>query len=111
MNGYCQVYLYEDVDGGYTMHVAARKTPPGAPEHGFEVILEKGFEEYKKQEALYNQWRNSVEMVPLTHEYAGQTYLLCEIEEVIEMLKEMREAGVVFPDHVLTTLREEALDT
>jgi hypothetical protein len=111
MNGYCQVYLYEDVDGGYTMHVAASKPPPGAPEHGLEVILGKGFEEYQKQEALYNQWRNSVEMVPLTHEYAGQTYLLCEIEEVIELLETMREAGVVFPDHVLTTLREEALDT
>jgi NTP pyrophosphatase (non-canonical NTP hydrolase) len=49
-------------------------------------------------------------MVPLTHEYAGQTYLLCEIEEVIELLEIMREDGVVFPGHVLTTLREEALE-
>lgn len=110
MNGYCQVYLYEDVSGGYTLHVASHKLPPGAPEHGLHLIIDKGFAAYKAQNALYEQWRSSVRLMPIEHEYAGQSYGLDEIAEVISLLTEMRAAGVVFPDHVLKILAAEALE-
>lgn len=111
MNGYCQVYLYEDVNGGYTLHVATHKVPPGAPEHDINVLIERGLDAYQEQNNLYKEWRKSVKPIPIEHEYAGQSYNLNTLGEVISLLTEMRTAGVIFPDYLIEVLAEEDLHT
>lgn len=106
-NGYCDLYVYEDVQGGWTSHVAARRRPPGAPRDPMYAFMAGGVKEYMSAMDEWNKWAQSVTMIDIDHPEAGTSFNHDTPGECAENLKRLRAEGFVVPEYAINSLMEE----
>ena len=106
-NGYCDLYVYEDVSGGWTSHVASRRRPPGAPKDPFTAYTEGGMEAYLMAYDAWQKWSSSMAPIDIDHPDAGSSFNHETPGECAENLKRLKAEGLVIPDYVIEELMEE----
>lgn len=99
----CDVYVYSDVSGGYTIHVAGNKILGDIPH-----VPRPGDPSWK--ESLHKQRRflNKAKHAPIGLSRDGTSYWSIELDECIETLKSLKEEGYNVPDYAIEALEEEA---
>lgn len=112
MEGRCDVYAYEDVHGGYTIHLAARKRKniDKAPPFPSIEILMNNIDEFKKVSKKYKEWLNSdeaQEFENLTLKHAGETFREDDLEDFRNRMTYLHELGYTFPNDVFECIDEE----
>jgi hypothetical protein len=106
-NFQCDIYIYSDVNGGYTTHVAANKTIGDHPKR--LDITTPGItpEQWLESNAALEKFLESAQRVPLGLPYDGKSYNDATPELAIARLEELKRVGYRFPDGVIDALREE----
>lgn len=114
LNGYCDVYVYEDVHGGWTTHVAARRRPAGAVADEFGLIMASGGDAehpamklYMEQHRLAMEWAENNEPIALAHEEAGSSFNHGTPGECADNLERLRREGFIVPQWAIDDLRAE----
>lgn len=101
----CDVYVYEDCDGGFTTHVAGKKhifkgpLPP-------DVSIEDSkayFERYRKVMKMVDE----AELVDIGLPCDGESYNDETAGECANRLESLRDMGYRVPQYAIDALREE----
>lgn len=109
----CDVYVYEDVSGGWTTRVAGRKrvAPDPCPEIDWEAIWRLPKEE---QAAAFSAWRDAerewldrAELVDIGLEFDGKSFNDPTPGACAATLSMLKRAGYVVPDEVIRELENE----
>ena len=115
----CDVYVYEDVHGGYTCHVAARKIvnlheAPHCPdlidyprdEEG--KITEEALADFMVKHRAYMDWlKDSAIREEIGLEFDGQTFNVETATSMGNELQLLKNMGYNVPQYVIETLWEE----
>ena len=103
------VYVYEDVGGGYTTHVAGRRVVGDAPHLDW-----KGFvagvvtpEEFTRQNKAQHEWLDRAEHIEIGLSHDNESFYHLSLEETIETLEMLRAEGYYVPQYALDALRED----
>lgn len=99
----CDCYVYQDVAGGYTIHVAARRRirrpQPAVDESSPERFAETFMAQMKDVESI------PLEAIGMPHD--GATYRLSSLPELRDTLLMLQAAGYNVPAWVLEDIGEE----
>ena len=101
----CDVYVYEDVAGGWTTHVKGLRVVSPAPEYWWPGITE---EEFKEALDKHQKFMDSVERKPIGLPYDGETFNDPTAKECAERLLFLREVGYNVPQYAIDALLEES---
>ena len=103
----CDVYVYEDVGGGWTTHVAGRRRVAGkAPDINFTSV-----ETIQATYAARNAWYEAhPEMNDIGLPCDGESYNDASPGECADRLQGLKAMGYDVPDEVIDELREEHKD-
>lgn len=110
LNGLCDVYVYEDVSGGWTTHVATRRMPAGAPRAPLELLMvgnAAATEAYRVYEEAYADWYNSHEHEDIDHPEAGARFNHATPGECADNLQRLRVSNLIVPHYAIQALRRE----
>lgn len=105
----CDVYVYEDVAGGWTIHVAGRRRKPitgPCPAMDFsgpDALAES----YKKQREWLDGEGTDYEWEDLPEKWACESYNVPTPGEAANLLQQMLDDGLHVPVEVINELREE----
>jgi hypothetical protein len=113
--GQCDLYCYEDVNGGFTTHVAgSRRAPPleGTLDpfgvYGLKLIQESRHDDWMKIKKIWDAYLDSAELVKIQSEHAGQSYndptLIDFRERIVEL---SRDPNLKIPTWLLDSIDEE----
>lgn len=107
----CDVYVYEDVSGGFTCHVAAKKITnlQDAPKVGSILNLdEKGRDEWLVRHRAKMDWlENNAIRENIGLPYDNQSFNVDTATEMAERLVELKNMGYQVPDYAIEALFEE----
>jgi hypothetical protein len=119
--GECDVYVYGDVSGGYTTHVAERRLKKTVPD---EVKAVKGFVESHRALCEWKEanlkgkrdkpdgpfWIDDSEFFPLRYvgPEAGESYNDPTPQECANRLRDLKAKGFNVPDYAIERLDAEA---
>lgn len=103
----CDLYIYADSDGGYTIHVASSKLKERAPEYWWKGI---STEEFQAAHELYREHMDTVERETIGLAYDGRTFNFPTSDEAADFVETLIETGYNVPDYVVPSLREETDD-
>lgn len=119
----CDVYVYADVSGGWTTHVAGRRMRYGPPETVTQMPCDT-FDEYWAQHLAYDAWRDSLpkdkdgdvadsEYINLSDigPEAGESYNDPTAAECAERLEALKASGFNVPQRAIDALRQEAVES
>lgn len=109
------VYIYVDVMGLWTVHVASQTTVNG---DDIETLGERTFRAYKEkqlsnlQSILQEQKEkiNSLDKMDIESEFAGKTFQVGSAKEMVDLLVRMVNDGIKVPTFVIDELMEESLE-
>ena len=136
MNWRCDVYVYEDVMGGWTTHVAGRRRPfPPIPDlmsirlprfGGAWNKATRRFDYPTRWHAIAARvvfgfvafWHNRLHMAslhliplrPIGLDHDGESFNDGSAEECADRLEYLREMGYKVPQYAIDALKEEAAD-
>jgi len=104
----CAVYVYADVNGGYTCHVAGMKcvgdTPiPKMPERYGDVSPEEFVLRHQQQQ----KWLESAKREPIGLPHDGQSFYCLDRDSMVDTLKMLKEEGYVMPDYLIEAIQGE----
>ena len=102
----CDIYAYEDVMGGYTIHVASNRIVGDIPKADHIKDIRLWIEAHKKQMDWLDK-NDKREKIGLP--YDGESFSEPTLEDFKNRLLELRNIGYKFPDYVLETIDEEML--
>lgn len=120
LNGYSDVYVYADVNGGWTTHVAGMHPPPGAPErHGTELFTTAlgtqarvwwAFRAniYQREQRARDAWNKANPPQPIDHPEAGKSFNHNTPLECAENLRRLQRDGFTVPEWAIDSLIAEA---
>lgn len=101
----CDLYVYEDCMGGYSIHIAKMRRifsgplPPKVdPDTNFDLYLDRH---------IYLDTL-PYELVEITLPHAGEHYRY-GLEDLIPFIEELKVLGYIFPDSLIPALEEEVL--
>lgn len=103
----CDLYVYEDCAGGWTIHIAGRRTvyseklPPP-----IELTQETALEYFHRHQKIM-QMHGSAKMVEIDLPYVGETILVDSLQELLATLIQLKEIGYIFPDSVIKEVEGE----
>lgn len=100
----CDLYVYEDVAGGYTTHVASNRKKHRVSDIDFscpETIMEQ----YRQRLEELDDPENTSSPIGLPHD--GETFNDATLQDLRERLVELRAVGYKFPDYVLVDIDTE----
>lgn len=101
----CDVYVYEDVSGGWTTHVAARRNAAGKAPPIDWTSEETTLSSYQ----THNKWHEeNTEYVDLKMPSAGKSFNDPSPGECADRLEALRAEGFDVPQYAIDELREEA---
>ena len=99
MDWMCDLYVYDDVSGGITTHVAGSRRasePPSVPDI-LSVTADEFMVAYRRQmDAL-----DAIPLVPIGGPFDGQSFNDATEEDFAARLKVLRAAGYRFPDDLV----------
>lgn len=101
----CDLYCYEDIRGGFTTHVAALKVVYAEPLPPVCPIEDFGWWWLRHQKVM--QMHKTADKVPIGLPHDGETFNDDTLEEFIDRLLMLKEAGYRFPEDVIEAVREE----
>ena len=120
MDGYSDVYVYANVHGGWTTHVAGRRIPEGAPPDADSVMLKfmdnhpgdtKGAADaYLAAQKCRREWDANHPHFAIDHPEAGVSFNHDSPGACADNLERLRGEGFTVPDWAIETLREEHLE-
>lgn len=104
----CDVYVYEDVSGGWTTHVGTGRYVITEPLPDLVILTPDTVHEYVEREAEVSRIlrRSTVERVGLPHD--GETYNDPTPGACADRLEDLRALGYHVPQYAIDALREEA---
>ena len=105
-NKQSDLYVYEDVMGGYTIHVASRrrviKTP--IPQYDGDNIMD--------WHVKRNQWiKDNNTFEDINGPFDGESWHGISFAETLEVLKLLEQAGYNFPSDLIDNIIENHYDT
>jgi len=105
LNFECDVYAYEDVNGGWTTHVASYRL-------SFSIsplpdILSVSTEEYLKAYRKQRKDLEQIQRVPIGLPYDGQTFNDDTLEDFRGRLLMLRKIGYRIPDYTFEMIDDE----
>lgn len=112
----CDVYVYEDVSGGWTCHVATQRLdlrgvtlpPPLDYDGDSDTLGERWVARHEAVCKLLDPLREANKWIDFSHnEYAGTTDNTDTPGEMAELLEEIKASGLKVPQHAIDALREE----
>lgn len=109
----CDVYAYEDVSGGWTVHVASRRVDLTGVELPAKVPFDSNHVDawiarHEEVSTILDDLRERDKWIDLTNnEHAGKSYSLSTPGEAAELLTEIKSSGLNVPDYAIEVLREE----
>lgn len=111
----CDVYVYEDVSGGWTTHVASnRVTPPGEtrppPIGAWWDRGEAGVADFMDRDKLVTAWLETGERRPIGLPHDGGSFNDQDPGACADRLESLRAIGYNVPQSAIDALREEASD-
>lgn len=103
----CDAYVYEDVNGGFTTHIASRRrhplrpVPPPPTETSVDATIQywRHCSDWVKDETNW-EWRDIV------HEAAGRSFNDETARECADRLRKLKAEGVVIPQDAIDALEE-----
>lgn len=101
----CDVYVYEDVSGGWTTHVAGRRNSAGKGPNLDFTTAETLMESYA---ALQAWQKDNSEYVEIDLPSAGMNFNDASPGECADRLEALRKEGFDVPQCAIDELREEA---
>jgi len=114
--GLSDVYAYESIYGGYTVHVAKfhRDVPKEKYEHINLPERDAPKEEWDKYAENYiafiHRDRSDEEYYEIDSEYAGKTFYKSSLKELLDLLLEIKKAGLHVPKDCIEAICEELYD-
>ena len=100
----CDVYVYADVQGGWTTHVAAKRHVEKAPDFSDpKMPLDEWMEASKRRD----EWFDAAEIKQIGLEFDGETFSDDTPKECAERLLRLRETGYNVPQYAVDALMEE----
>lgn len=115
-NGYCDVYVYEDVHGGWTTHVASARYPEGRPQGYMEVFFsfmdaggdaEAAHVPALEARAAQEEWDEANPVIAIESPKAGESFSHSSPGECADNLEQLRCEGFQVPQYAIDSLREE----
>ena len=116
-NGYSDAYVYEDVGGGWTTHIASSRLQPNAPKSALTVIFEAqeaGHDEntflrlYMDAQREYSEWVDKNPPVKIQHPDAGVSFNHATPKLCADNLIRLSKEGFHIPEHAINALLEES---
>lgn len=99
----CDLYCYEDINGGWTTHVAGSRYVGDIPKIDYEAPPEVWTQQFRAQ----HEFLRVTTMEPIGLPYDGQTFNDPTLDEFRLRIVMLKEAGYIVPDHVLEQIDEE----
>lgn len=115
-NFQCDLYCYEDVSGGYTIHVAARRSITPYPYEGsyqefIDLCLSNQFtERWLERHKKWSEETEKIKKKSIGLPYDGETFNDPNLEAFLDRLLMLREVGYKFPDYVLENVKHEIME-
>lgn len=112
----CDLYVYEDVAGGFMIHVAARARRPPAetrppPIGRWWERSDEGIEDFTARSKAVEAWLDSAPWQDIGLPHDGQSILTEDAVSCADEVERLRGLGYRVPDGVIEALREEASET
>ena len=82
------VYAYEDVAGGFTVHLASYRYDRAIPEHDFSGVEAMNASNARRKEAF-----DQAKRLPIGLPHAGATFHCGSLEMLLARLQELRTTG------------------
>ena len=101
----CDLYLYEDTGGGWTLHIAGARVPEDAPT--VPELTPGNVWEYSEALNQLIEYLRVAERTALDLPYAGESKRFTDPRELYLFLDELRELGYRFPDAVLAAVQDD----
>lgn len=106
----CDLYIYADVSGGYTCHVAGGRRvfderEPPAPR--WEDLSEENAREWTEAYNRHLRYVSETPVVDIELEHVGETFNLPTGAEMAELVRRLRALGYVCPDDLEEELESE----
>ena len=101
----CDLYIYEDVNGGWTTHIAGNRvtfTEPLPPQAQPGDHLG-----WAQRHSAGSKLLATATRAPIGLEYDGKTLNSETLDELKDLLLELRRIGYRFPDYVLEIIDDE----
>lgn len=108
----CDLYIYADVNGGWTTHVASNrmvtdaKRPPKVQKREGESF-EDWLHRWAKHHEVVMEWMETAQREPIGGPLDGESFNDPTAMACHDRALELRALGYRFPDHVLEQLKEE----
>lgn len=109
-NWRCDLYCYEDANGGWTTHVAGRKKLGWwVPSPSFRLLKlgKVGNWVWRVQYRLHRFTYGLMTYRDLRSPYAGQSFNDPTLEDFRARVQVLRDSGLRVPDHVFAAIEEE----
>lgn len=110
----CDVYAYEHVAGGWTIHLAGNRVvgdippvPAFPPQGCSQDEVAAWAKEYATASAVRHSFLMGAERVDIDLPHAGESFDCQSLEEFRAKMLELREIGYRFPDSVFDQIDEE----
>jgi hypothetical protein len=106
----CDVYVYADVAGGFTTHVAGNRPvldvelPPRVP------LTEENVDAWIERDRIVSEWIEKAERRPIGLPHDGDTFRDETADDAANTLQRLLELGYKVPQRAIDALRAEAAD-
>lgn len=106
----CDIYLYADVNGGYTCHVASKKrvaAEPCPPLPTHKELEAMSVEEFRAILQAQRDWAEEADLIPIGMEYDGKSFYSYDRDEMVEILKKLKRVGYRMPEWLIDEIANE----
>lgn len=107
----CDVYVYADSRGGYTIHVASNRPILDEDLPPFVPLDEANIEAWLARNEKLEAWLDRAERRPIGLPYDGESFNVPTASEAADRLEMLKEAGYNVPQYAIDALREEVRES
>lgn len=101
------VYCYEDVSGGFTIHVARNRPVLDVDLPPFVLFEEDRIDDWMARHKAVMAWVEKAERKPIGLPYDGESFNDPTAGDTADRLQMLKDAGYNVPQYAIDQLREE----
>lgn len=106
----CDLYIYEDVYGGWTIHVAGNRVVYTEPLPEPIELTDSNFDDWWARRKIVDEMVSRAEREPIGLPHDGARFNEPTAADAADRVRELRALGYKCPDDVEQALREEGCD-